>query len=76
MNFTPIFASNMDGVRELKIAEELSKYKILTALTKQHELNQIKNFTFDTEPAPQMISGPIVCNALLMFIKMINPFIT
>ena len=40
----PIIASNMDGVGELKIAEELSKYKILTALTKQHELNQIKNF--------------------------------
>ena len=35
-------------------------------------LNQIKKFTFDTEPAPQMISGPIVCNTLLMFIKMIN----
>ena len=35
-------------------------------------LNKIKKFTFDTEPAPQMISGPIVCNTLLMFIKMIN----
>jgi len=35
-------------------------------------LNQIKSFTFETEPSPQMISGPVVCNTLLMFIKMIN----
>ena len=40
----PIFASNMDGVGVLKIAEKMSDYKMLTALTKQHELDEIKNF--------------------------------
>jgi len=40
----PIIASNMDGVGELKIAEILSTFKMITALTKQHKLEQIKNF--------------------------------
>ena len=40
----PIIASNMDGVGELKVAEAMSKYKMLTALTKQHQLTTIKNF--------------------------------
>ena len=33
----PIIASNMDGVGELEVARKLSEYKIITALTKQHE---------------------------------------
>ncbi len=40
----PIIASNMDGVGELKVAESMSKYKMLTALTKQHKLDVVKNF--------------------------------
>ena len=35
-------------------------------------LEEIKLFTIKNEPAPQMISGPIVCNTLLMLIKSIN----
>jgi len=38
----PIMASNMDGVGELDLALKLSSYKLLTALTKQHDVNQIK----------------------------------
>tara|TARA_B100000427_G_scaffold329107_1_gene344111 strand:- start:1502 stop:2539 length:1038 start_codon:yes stop_codon:yes gene_type:complete len=41
----PIIASNMDGVGELKIAESLSKFKIITALTKQHSLDEINSFS-------------------------------
>ena len=40
----PIIASNMDGVGELEVANSLSKFKILTALTKQHDVNSINNF--------------------------------
>ena len=40
----PIIASNMDGVGELKVAEILSSYKIITALTKQHDMSVIKKF--------------------------------
>jgi len=40
----PIIASNMDGVGELKVAETLAQFKMLTALTKQHKLENIKNF--------------------------------
>tara|TARA_B100001123_G_C15196621_1_gene981599 strand:- start:292 stop:1329 length:1038 start_codon:yes stop_codon:yes gene_type:complete len=39
----PIIASNMDGVGEIKVAENLSKFKIMTALTKQHDLKKINN---------------------------------
>ena len=39
----PIIASNMDGVGEIKVAKKLASYKLLTALTKQHELKDIKN---------------------------------
>ena len=39
----PIFASNMDGVGELNVADSLSKFKIMTALTKQHSLKEINN---------------------------------
>ena len=38
---TPIIASNMDGVGEIGIAKKLTSHKIMTALTKQHSINQI-----------------------------------
>ena len=37
----PIIASNMDGVGELEVATSLAKFKIITALTKQHDLKRI-----------------------------------
>ena len=40
----PIMASNMDGVGELKVAQIMSKFKMITALTKHHYLKSIKNF--------------------------------
>ena len=40
----PIIASNMDGVGELEVAKSLAEFKLITALTKQHELNVINNF--------------------------------
>ena len=40
----PIIASNMDGVGELEIAKNLSKYNIITTLTKQHDLDSINSF--------------------------------
>ncbi len=35
-------------------------------------LEEIKSFTYNNEPAPQMISDSIVCNTLVSIIKMIN----
>jgi len=35
-------------------------------------LKEIKQFTYNNEPAPQMISDSLVCNTLLSIIKMIN----
>ena len=40
----PIIASNMDGVGELSVAETLSEFKIITTLTKQHDLKSISEF--------------------------------
>ena len=40
----PIIASNMDGVGELEVANSLSKFNIITALTKQHGLDSINSF--------------------------------
>ena len=40
---TPIIASNMDGVGELDVATTLAKFKIMTALTKQHDLQKIND---------------------------------
>ena len=37
----PIIASNMDGVGELDVAHSLAKHCIMTALTKQHDLQII-----------------------------------
>ena len=39
----PLIAANMDGVGEIEVAKKLSSYKLLTALTKQHEIKDIKN---------------------------------
>ena len=49
----PIIASNMDGVGEIDVAKKLSSHKLMTALTKQHYINQIgtiykKNIFFDS----------------------------
>ena len=38
---TPIIASNMDGVGEIGVAKKLTSYKVMTALTKQHTIEQI-----------------------------------
>ncbi len=47
---TPIIASNMDGVGEIDIAKKLTTHKVMTALTKQHSIEQIakiyKNIDF------------------------------
>ena len=40
----PIIASNMDGVGELDVANTLAKHSIMTALTKQHDLQIINGF--------------------------------
>ena len=37
----PIIASNMDGVGEIGVAKKLSSHKLMTALTKQHDIDQI-----------------------------------
>ena len=49
----PIIASNMDGVGEIDVAKKISSHKLMTALTKQHDINQIgtiykKNIFFDS----------------------------
>ena len=49
----PIIASNMDGVGEIDVAKKLSSHKLMTALTKQHDIDQIgtiykKNTFFDS----------------------------
>ncbi len=38
----PIIASNMDGVGEVGIAKKLVSFKMMTALTKQHDNKEIK----------------------------------
>ena len=49
----PIIASNMDGVGEIDVAKKLTSQKLMTALTKQHNINEIgaiykKNIFFDS----------------------------
>ena len=49
----PIIASNMDGVGEIDVAKKLTSHKLMTALTKQHDINRIgsiykKNIFFDS----------------------------
>jgi len=41
----PIIASNMDGVGELQVAKSLSKFDMITSLTKQHDVESINNFS-------------------------------
>ncbi len=38
----PIIAANMDGVGEIEVAKNLSKFGIMTCLTKQHDVKIIK----------------------------------
>ena len=38
----PIMAANMDGVGELSIAEKLNEHRMITCLTKQHDVKKIK----------------------------------
>ena len=38
----PLMAANMDGVGELHMAEKLAEHKIMTCLTKQHDLKAVK----------------------------------
>ena len=40
---TPIIASNMDGVGEIGVAKKLTSHKVMTALTKQHTIDQISS---------------------------------
>ena len=37
----PIIASNMDGVGEIDVAKKLTSHKLMTALTKQHDINPV-----------------------------------
>ena len=39
----PIMAANMDGVGELGVAEKLSEFNMITCLTKQHDIKQLKH---------------------------------
>jgi len=39
----PIIAANMDGVGEVEIAKKLASYKLMTALTKQHDRSDINS---------------------------------
>ena len=41
MNFTPIFASNMDGVGTFSMAKVLQEYKMMTVVTKSTTVDQI-----------------------------------
>ena len=40
----PIMAANMDGVGELGVAEKLSENRMITCLTKQHDIKKIKKY--------------------------------
>jgi len=51
---------------------ELEKYCIMHSNPETELLKELKSFTYNNEPAPQMISDSIVCNALVSIIKMIN----
>jgi caffeoyl-CoA O-methyltransferase len=51
---------------------ELEKYCIMHSNPETDLLEELKSFTYNNEPAPQMISDSIVCNALVSIIKMIN----
>ena len=42
----PIMTANMDGVGELEIAKSLSKFEMITTLTKQHDVQSIKRCSY------------------------------
>ena len=42
----PVIAANMDGVGELEIAKSLSKFEMITTLTKQHDVKIIKRCSY------------------------------
>ncbi len=46
---TPIIASNMDGVGEIGVARKLTSHKVMTALTKQHTIEQIREIYKNTD---------------------------
>ena len=41
----PLIAANMDGVGQMEVAENLAEFKIMTCLTKQHDIKTIKRNT-------------------------------
>jgi GMP reductase len=43
MNFTPIFASNMDGVGTFSMAKVLQEHKMMTVITKSTPLDKWKD---------------------------------
>ena len=51
---------------------ELENYCINHSNPETKLLEEIKSFTYNNEPAPQMISDSIVCNTLVSIIEMIN----
>ena len=51
----PIIAANMDGVGEIEFAKNLSKFEIMTCLTKQHDLKKIKRNSSIKEIYSQLI---------------------
>ena len=51
---------------------EVEKYCINQSHKENDLLKEVKEFTYQNESAPQMISDSLVCNTLLMFIKMIK----
>ncbi len=51
----PIIAANMDGVGEIGIAKNLSKFDMMTCLTKQHDIKVIKRNSIIKEIYPHLI---------------------
>ena len=51
----PIMAANMDGVGEIEIAKNLAKFKIMTCLTKQHDIKTIKRSSAIKQIYPHLI---------------------
>jgi len=51
----PIIAANMDGVGELEIAKNLAKFKMMTCLTKQHDIKAIKRSVAVKEVHPYLM---------------------
>ena len=51
---------------------KLEQYCIDNSNSETELLKEIKSFTYNNEPAPQMISDSIVCNTLVSIIKMTN----